>query len=649
MKTIGKLILAILLVSFVTVACDNINSIIQDDLDKGETIYPGMPLSPSYENTKYHVHPGIGRVWLYWALQSDTRVDKTVISYTFNGETYSLEKAVGESANAIYYDGYRVDSLEIRNLAEGYYSFSVQTVDKDGNRSITNALYPPTVQVYGDIYLNTLQPRSVEKMEMLTGGDLQITWSKSTAETLVRYTLVEYSNHSEIPGGIKQVDSVFNESTETVLKGFKRFKTFSIKSYREVGIDVAPIEDIYFPPVVEKALLETRPNTFTELTEEKANAIEELTYPLGISGWTLQDLYYFPNLKTLNLTPGTETLPAFSYQKEYIDKVKAADSDVDDTIRYASTVGNSPWIHFVSGYMPDNDIAIIADLLESGQLTKVKYTRNSYPKLDAILDQYPGKVDWFPTEPLPEYGIMIPTSLLVDYRIVSRDNGVRITNRNSFEHSENGSNVPAAIAAKFDGTNGLNNVYKVVIRSRKDDSDGGNDATSDDTGKKGRNMIAFAIPTGLQFGYVPNGHLKFDCYIDIQDDEYKWLKPGSISKYAPWATIKFFNSRKLPDAPEDPNLFTAADYPFGAERDRHGSGTLESMLRKDTRYSFDDTELGEWKSFDVTSNDDGGNMINGMENGHYRVLRIQLGPDDGTPWGLPSTLTYYIANLRWAK
>jgi hypothetical protein len=93
----------------------------------------------------------------------------------------------------------------------------------------------------------------------------------------------------------------------------------------------------------------------------------------------------------------------------------------------------------------------------------------------------------------------------------------------------------------------------------------------------------------------------------------------------------------------------AEDYTIGDERNRHGSGNLESMLRKDTRYSFADTELGKWQSFDVTPNDDNGNMFNNMANGHYRVLRVQFGADDGTPWGLPSTLTYYIANLRWAK
>jgi hypothetical protein len=619
------------------------NSIIQDDLDKGEAIYPGMPVYAIDRDDD--VHPGIGRVWLYWTLQSDTRVTKTVITYTFNGETYSIEKPVSESSDENYYAGYSIDSLEVTGLEEGYYSFSVYTVDADKHRSITSALYPQIVQVYGNIYINSLTTRSIEKMEMLPGGNLQLTWAKA-ADNVV-YSVVEYRDHSKIPSGKPTVDTVFNEPTPTVsvLNGFKKFKTFSVRSLLKVGIDTAEVESFHVPPVVEKALLETLPNRFDELTEAKANTIEELTYPLGIAAWTLQDLYYFPNLRKLNLMPGTDALPLMNYQREYIDKIKGSDGDISDTIRYASTIGGIPWLNFVSGYMSDSDIAIIGDLLESGQLTEVQYTRNSYPKLDAVLEPYGSKIKWSPTEPLPDYGILIPHNLFVDYRLESRDNGVKVNARDIY--TEDGSNVPEAIKTKFEGVNGLNNVYKIVIKSRRDDADGGDDTNADNLyGKKGRNTIAFAIPADLQFGFVPNGRLKFDCYIDIGDDEYKWMRPADISKYDAWRTIKFFNSRKLSNNFPDDSPYVAEDFTVGDERNRHGSGTFEILAGDNVRRSFPDTDLGKWYSFDVTHyNLDFANMAKG----HYRVLRIQLGSDDGTPWGVPTPLTYYIANLRWAK
>jgi hypothetical protein len=120
-----------------TVACDDMNSIIQDDLDKGEKIYPGR----NAYSRRYDVEVGIGKVWLYWALTPDTRVVKSVVTYTFNGETQTVEKPVSESSDEYAYVGYRRDSLEITGLDEGFYSFSVHTVDMGGNRSISTQLY----------------------------------------------------------------------------------------------------------------------------------------------------------------------------------------------------------------------------------------------------------------------------------------------------------------------------------------------------------------------------------------------------------------------------------------------------------------------------------------------------------------------------
>jgi hypothetical protein len=242
-----------------TVACDDMNSIIQADLDKGETIYPGRP---GYSKPAEDVFPGIGKAWICWALGSDPRVVKTVITYTFNGETQSVEKPAPEGG------GVRTDSLLIENLAEGYYSFSMHTVDNEGHRSISTPLFPQIVRVYGDMYINSLPARSIDKMEMLAGGKLKITWSKPASD--VRYTQVTYRDYNASSTGTPVIETVPNDSTTTVLPGFKRFETFSVKSSLQVGIDTAPVEDLYAPPVVEKVLLATAPNSFTELTAERA-------------------------------------------------------------------------------------------------------------------------------------------------------------------------------------------------------------------------------------------------------------------------------------------------------------------------------------------------------------------------------------------
>jgi hypothetical protein len=363
--------------------------------------------------------------------------------------------------------------------------------------------------------------------------------------------------------------------------------------------------------------------------------VTALAYPAGIESWTLQDLYYFPNLRTLDLTPGTDWLPEWTYNRSYVDKA----GNATDTAKYSSKVGNIPWSNFASGYMSGSDIDIISDLLASGQLTSVKYTRNLYPKLDSVLNLHSGRVTWTPAAPLPEYGIPIPSKLLVDdYSVVDRNKGNIITPD---------ATVPAAIAAKFTGANGLNGVYKVQIK-----------ATGD--AKGGANTVAFALPAGFQFGFVPNGRLVFDCYIETSlDADYSWLKPAGISKYETWKSLRFFYSRKLSDDFPGDSPYVEADYPFGTS---HRPGTFEAQPGKDQFFSFTDEELGAWKSFEVTAyNED----FESMATGHYRVIRIQFGSEDaGTPWPLPvfdvesavpgvtvkqsETLTYYIANLRWS-
>jgi hypothetical protein len=638
MKTISKFILAILSVSFMTVACDDMNSLIQDDLDRGETIYPGRAEAGGDD-----IRPGINKAWVYWYLPPDSRVDSTIILYTFNGETLSTGKKVSEDENP--YPGYRRDSMLIEPLDEGVYTFSVYTVDKDGNRSIMNALfarsgdgYTQSIQIYGRTYLSSLLPRSIDKMEMRAGGNLQVVWTKDTSNVL--YSLIEYKDFSAGSSGLSKVDTIFNKADTSILYGFKRFQTFKVTSSIQVGISVVDtIQTFYAPPVVEKLLLATPPNTFKDLTEDAAKYVTTLAYPLGIESWTLQDLYYFENLSTLDLTPGTtEPFPAFTYNRKYADR-RSGTNDIDTT-RYSSTIGGGPWLHCASGYMTDSDIAIIDSLLASGQLQTVKYTRNSYPKLDTVLAKYNDKVAWLPDSELSDKDIAIPHNLLVDYRVVDRDKGVDIDGKTGFNDLI--LNTPRGLFYSADGSDfevpegleTLNGVYRVQIRPK-------NVAEN----KTPLNTVAFAVPPGLQLGL---GKLKFDCFIEpsktteTTGDDYTWLTTEGVSKYESWRTIKVFVSRKLPSAPEDPDPYPEADFPYEAP---YKYETEEYPLPHGNDHKgFNGTLSNEWASFewDLSTGE--------FFRGHYRVIRIQFGVD-GASWPLPAnkTLTYYIANLRWSN
>jgi hypothetical protein len=606
-----------------TVACDDMNSIIQDDLDKGEAIYPGKP---GYIRPVDDVFAGIGQAWIYWGLGSDSRVVKSVISYTYSGETTIIEKTAPEIGDN-YYD-YRGDSLLLTGLAEGYYTFSVYTIDSDGHRSITTPLYPQIVQIYGDTYLNTLSPRSIEKMDMQTGGDLKITWTKDTTNLL--YSVVKYYDHRESATGITQIDTIPNKEVETVLTGFKRFKNFLVTSYYQVGIDTASAEDFYAPPVIEKVLLATAPNTFAALTAEAAMDVTELTYPFGIDSWALQDLYYFPNLRTLDLTPGTQTLPELKYARYYTELNKEANNGagrMDTVLIVNSTVGGGPWLNFVSGYMTAENIATIDDLLESGQLTKVKYTRNSYPGLDPVLEKHGGKVEWYPVNPPDD--IMIPRNLLSNYRVEDKDRG-----NVAVSHSEDKSVVPDAIAGKFEGE--LKNVYKVVLNQY---GDANNQQVS--------NTAVFSLPEGVRFNSKEYKYLKFDVYIEIAGDTV--LMDSRYSKYGGFKNIEITRKVKFdyfPDTSPYPNR-TSGD------KDEHYKYSKQS---DDTETNDDnpplglsDAELGSWKSLTVDMSNDPLAYEEHVIAYHSRILILKFGLD--TPW-LPDYakgLTYYVANLRWSK
>jgi hypothetical protein len=557
------------------VACDDMNSIIQDDLDKGEAIYPGKVDS-------LKAYPGIGRVWLYWNLSPDRRVVKTVITY--NGGTKEKAVAAGEGA--------RRDSVEITGLEEGIYSFSAYTVDKDGHRSIAvnalDATNSQTINVYGKVYVAALSARGISKSEMFAGGNLKVTWQDVLPDLL--YSVVTYLDHRENANGVTTVDTIPNSEKTTDLPGLKRLKTFSVKSVFQVGLDTASFTAIYYPPVIAKKVLED--NNFTQLTDDAAQKIEKLTYPLSIAT-SFRDLYYFPNLKELDLTLGTEQLPTLTYNREY----KNDQGVVTDL--YSSTVGGGSWLNLASGYVSNDEVNIIKDLLASGQLTQIKYTRNSYPNLDAAFEPYGDKITWIPAEPLPD-AIMIPNNLLVDYRVDNKDRGATV------ESAADESNVPPEIVAKFTGSE-LKNVYKVTVTALN-------------------STIAFSLPDGVQFGMVPHGHFKFDIYIqpdntEFENPNYGWITPFGISKYEGYKTIRLVRRTNLANFPEH-TPFT----PYSSTWDQH----------------FGESELGTWKSVDW-------NLVP-VPQEHIRVITIQFGAD-GVPWGLPSgkTLTYYIANLRFSK
>lgn len=557
MKFIIKCFLPVCLLIFLT-GCDDQNFLHEKYLEQGETVYPGMPTalidSASIEKVKFS-----------WTLNADPRIVKSVI-YWNDGEKDDSLVVPRTSTNV---------QEAVVNIKEGTYEFKIMTVDSENHKSLP---VTKTVQVYGPKYISTVYPRDIDRSEMQTGGDLKITWAGAPENLL--YTFVTYLDHSGNLNGngvSTKTDTIYAETAETTLTGFRRVKPFTIRSVYRIGIDTVSVSDAYLHRVsIPENVLAA--NGITEATDEVLLGRTVIANPLNLEDWTLGYLAYFPNLQELDLTAGTETLPEYTYTGNNV----------------SSTVGGGPWLDFASGYMSDNDRATIRNLLSSGQLTKVKYRRSSYPRLDADLEPYSDRVEWIPAEPLPD-ALMIPPNLLLDYRVAESDKGATV------EHSEDGSNVPAEIAEKFDGD--LKNVYRVTVTAQN-------------------STVAFSMPKGTQFGFVPHGNLKFDAYIETTDPEYGWMKAG-ISQAAAWNVIRRWRETRLSQFPE-------------SSKYTNGSTGPENGLSWDV-----DTELGTWKQHEWA--------LVTVPQEHRTVIRLQFG-NDGL-WPLPSgqTLTYYIANLRWVK
>lgn len=122
-----------------------------------------------------------------------------------------------------------------------------------------------------------------------------------------------------------------------------------------------------------------RANGIQAFTTEAVAAISELTYPMNMS--TFADLFYFPNVHTLDLTgkglPGT--LETTTYGGNSM----------------TSVVGGGAWQEFM---MPVDKPAVIdapsslqtlQDMIESGQIKKIRYIPKAYGfEFDAFLAPY---------------------------------------------------------------------------------------------------------------------------------------------------------------------------------------------------------------------------------------------------------------------
>ncbi|KAA6300827.1 MAG: hypothetical protein EZS26_003019 [Candidatus Ordinivivax streblomastigis] len=307
------------------------------------------------------------------------------------GRLPSSELHLGQASKTVVeYDGVKhyVDSVcswvNVTGLTQSkLYRFYVYTEDEFENPSVPQeiALIPFT-QLDRDL-VSVASPKL-----SVSPSSLVVEWPNGLNSVVMDYVSLSYQYTDK--DGEQQ-----NGSTKDA-----RFYCGNLPAGQEVTVDISykvvPITSdgtkILDTVVVTKPLTLTTPiattpfspsepdilraNGITTFTSAAVQSVTKLVYPLHVV--TFQDLFYFPNLEELVLTGEglSNILPVLTYDR--------------NTVK--TQCGGGAWQPFMlrSDKKADihiSSIAALTDILESGQLKRVRYIPNSMA-LDDILAPY---------------------------------------------------------------------------------------------------------------------------------------------------------------------------------------------------------------------------------------------------------------------
>ena len=179
-------------------SCDDMNSLHEEFLERGEGIYLGPADS-------LQVYSGYRKVRLQWKINADPRITQSVVYWNQReaSKTIPVNRTTG---------GYMWMETEIDDLNEAMFIFEVQLKDDMGNVSKPALV---TGVALGDIFLNGLQSRTIKEITWLESGvDVAVTWENIPSPTLL-YTIIKYMDET---GSIVTIE-VQNNETNTVLEG----------------------------------------------------------------------------------------------------------------------------------------------------------------------------------------------------------------------------------------------------------------------------------------------------------------------------------------------------------------------------------------------------------------------------------------------
>lgn len=389
------------------------------------------------------------------------------------GRIPSSEINMGKAKKTIIeYDGQVItlDSLvswvNITGLTQPkLYRFKIYTVDEFDNASVPQeiALIPYTSADLENLAIAS--PRV-----MLSPSAAVIDWPNGLSSVVLDYYGLNFSytdKDGQVRDGQRGQDSRFFignlEAGEPVsvdmkyrvvpkVNGQPIIDTVTLAQPLELNM---PTSSTPFSPSERDVLTA---NGVSEFTADGTASITKLVYPIHAN--SLQDVFYFPNLKELDLTgEGLFSLPTLVYDRNGA----------------YSEVGGGDWVPFMRKVsdISSGDTQALKDLLEAGILEKVRYVPHTMG-LDALLAPYVGTgvvelVD------LPDE-VNIPHKFFVD--------GLVQTSAWRMDY---------AFPAPDPAGGGMQNVLKATLRAHN-------------------GSFALALPTQYAFNVSEYKYLKFKVY-----------------------------------------------------------------------------------------------------------------------------------------
>lgn len=157
----------------VVAACKKMDDNYKEYIIPGGVVYPGKPLTPKF-------HPGKYRAMVSWKRGTDPKITKARIYW--NNFTDSVEVLIAPKQDSVSYI--------FTNLQETIYSYTIRTIDENGNKSVPVEL---TGSVFGDTYQTSLLNRAIASATIGEDDKLTILWGAADTTNGARTTEVRYT------------------------------------------------------------------------------------------------------------------------------------------------------------------------------------------------------------------------------------------------------------------------------------------------------------------------------------------------------------------------------------------------------------------------------------------------------------------------